>query len=107
MGSNVSFTVENNILHRGMGIEVRTGPEYRRGPVRIVGNISDGIMGSPNGGLQFYRVDGVVVRDNYQAIQEWREQTFAMACESTGVDIRNNDVPGAAKQFKILNTCPS
>jgi hypothetical protein len=105
VGPNISFTVENNILHRGMGTTVKTGHQYRRGPIRIVGNISDYEIGSSSPALEFHRVDGVVVRDNYQAIQGWRDQTFVMACESTGVDIRDNEVPGAGRDSEVLDTC--
>jgi hypothetical protein len=110
VGPNISFTVENNILHRGMGTTVRTGLnglQYRRGPIRIVGNISDYEIGSSSPAFEFHRVDGVVVRDNYQAIQGWRDQTFVLACESTAVVIRDNVVPGAGRESEVLDTCPT
>jgi hypothetical protein len=108
VGRNVSFTVENNTLHRPMSIVVETFPGYRRGPIRVVGNTSDQGMGSPKpGGLEFERVDGLVIRDNYQPMQAWRDQAFVMVCESTGVDIRDNDVPGAGKESEVLKTCPT
>jgi hypothetical protein len=107
-GRNVSFTVENNTLHRPMSIVVETSPGYRRGPIRVVGNTSDQAMGSPKpGGLEFERVNGLVIRDNYQPMQAWRDQAFVMVCESTGVVIRDNNVPGADKESEVLKTCPT
>jgi hypothetical protein len=106
-GRNVSFSIENNTLHRPMTIVVETSPEYRRGPIRVVGNTSDQPIGSFRpGGLQFERVDGLVIRDNYQPMQEWRDQAFVMACESTAVDILDNDIPGAGRESEVRDTCP-
>ena len=106
-GPNVSFTVENNTLHRPMTIVVETSPGHRRGPIRVVGNTSDQAIGSPKpGGLEFERVDGLVVRDNHQPMQEWRNQAFVMACESTAVDILDNNVPGASRQSEVRDACP-
>lgn len=90
---------------RGATIVVETTPEYRRGPIRVVGNTSDWAAGSPRPVIEIQRVDGVVVRDNYQPVQEWRDQTFVEACESTAIDVRDNDVPGAARESKVLDTC--
>jgi hypothetical protein len=106
-GPNISFTVENNTLHRPMTIVVDTPPEYRRGPIRVVGNTSDQAIGSPHAVLRFFRVDGVEVRNNHQPIQDWRDQTFVMACESTAVDVADNEVPGAARESEVLDTCPA
>lgn len=105
-GPNVSFTVENNILHRPMTIVVETSPEYRRGPIQIIGNTSNEAIGSPRpGGMQFERVDELVIRDNYQPMQGWRDQAFVMACESTAVDILNNEVPGAGRESDVRDVC--
>ncbi|HET6362913.1 MAG TPA: hypothetical protein VFH11_12785, partial [Gemmatimonadota bacterium] len=98
---------ENNTLHRAMNIVVETPPGYRRGPIRVVGNVSDRSFGSPTAGaLEFLRIDGLVVRNNQQPMQDWRDQPFVFACDSSLLDIRNNVVPGASQEVEVRARCP-
>lgn len=105
-GSNVSFALENNVSHDQMQIFVKDGNGARRGPIRVVGNVSDRILGAPNPVMRFWRIDGLVVRDNVQPTNENREMTGVWTCESTGVDIGGNSFIDAAQEFEILEVCP-
>jgi hypothetical protein len=101
--------LSNNVL-QGMQIKVAVGASdgARRGPFRIIGNVSDTRLGTPVAALRFVRIDGVEVRGNVQPMVVARSMTGVSAVESCDVVVQENDFLNAALQAEVEPySCPA
>lgn len=109
-GSGVGeVELSDNVL-QGMQLKVRAfAPEgMRRGPFRVIGNVSDTRLGTPVAALRFVRIDGVEVRDNVQPMVIARSMTGVSAVESCDVVVQENEFLNAALQAEIEpHSCPA
>jgi hypothetical protein len=102
--NDIAF-VANRLLGVGLKVRVYAQDGARRSNFRIINNISEEPLGLPVAALRFGRVDGVVVRGNYQAMNPNREMTAVTACLSTDVTVRRNQFPGAVDHYEVKSDC--
>jgi len=103
LGPNVmDIALVGNRLE-GMELKVKAVPAdgSRRSGYRIIDNVSDVSLGTSIAALKFHWVDGLEVRGNYQEMNERRDMTAVYACESTGVEVADNNFPGAAEIVRL------
>jgi hypothetical protein len=101
--------LSNNVL-QGMQIKVAVGASdgARRGPFRIIGNVSDTRLGTPVAAMRFHRSDGVTVLNNVQPMVVARSMTGVSAVESCDVVVQENDFLNAALQAEVEPySCPA
>jgi hypothetical protein len=95
------LTIENNLTHGPMNVIMNDTAQQRHKRWRIVGNRSTVMMGSPIPLMRFHHVDGLVVRDNVQAMNARREMTGVSVSSSCGVDVGGNQFQGSLREYVI------
>jgi hypothetical protein len=94
----------------GMQLKVRVAAAdgARRGPFRVIGNVSDTRLGTPVPAMRFFRVDGVEVLNNVQPMVLVRAMTGVQAVESCFVRVEGNEFVNAALHVDVEPyTCPT
>jgi hypothetical protein len=102
---NISF-IGNRLVGIGLKIRVRAADNSRRANYLILDNVSEIQLGLPIAAIRFAFVDGIEVRENYQAMSQNRDMTAVTACASTDALVRDNDFPGSIREFEASAVCP-
>ena len=97
----------NRLVEIGLKVRVFAQDGSRRSNYKILDNVSEVPLGMPVPALRFGRVDGIVVRGNYQRLNPNREMTAVSTCLSTDVTVRNNEFPGASAIYETRPDCES
>lgn len=103
-GSNIrNILIESNTSSTPMNIAVHTPEGHRRGPYKIINNVSTKGYGTPNAALMtFRRVDGVEVWGNVHPLQRNRNMHVARLDDVTDIDIRDNEYPGGVGEYFFI-----
>lgn len=90
---------ESKLAGMRMTIVVRASDGARRGPIRILNNVSDTTVGTSP--MRFVRIDGLEVRGNVQPMAELRRKTGVHVSESCDIVVQENDFAGAVREAEI------
>jgi hypothetical protein len=100
-------TIERNRLTgQAMGVQMRDLAGGIRRNWRVLDNTSDVVAGSGNGAaMEFYRVDGLLVRGNRQPFDPRRGMLGIKAFAACNVVVTGNDFPGSLGQGRTEGAC--